>query len=177
MEPQTPAFWSRPAAEVLAGLETTTAGLSATEAASRLTRYASRHLVPKKRTDAATLLLGQFSSPIVLLLLGATAISLFLRNTTDATIILVIVVASGLLGFWQERGAAGAVEKLLSLVEVKAQVLRGGTPQGVPRAQVVPERGSTGRSTSRPGRNWTRCPTTSCASASRSWPPAPRAPS
>src|SRR5260370_4497583 len=138
MEPQTPAFWSRPAAELLAGLEMTPAGLSAAEAASRLTRYASRHLVPKKRTDAATLLLGQFSSPIVLLLLGATAISLFLRNTTDAAIILVIVVASGLLGFWQERGAAGAVEKLLSLVEVKAQVLRGGTPQGVPRAQVVP---------------------------------------
>jgi len=138
MEPQTPAFWNRPAAEVLAGLETTPAGLSVAEAASRLTRYASRRLVPKKRTDAATLLLGQFSSPIVLLLLGATAISLFLRNTTDAAIILVIVVASGLLSFWQERGAAGAVEKLLSLVEVKAQVLRGGTPQGVPLAEVVP---------------------------------------
>ena len=138
MESETSAFWNRPAAEVLAGLETTPAGLSAAEAASRLTRYASRRLVPKKRTDAATLLLGQFSSPIVLLLLGATAISLFLRNTTDAAIILVIVVASGLLGFWQERGAAGAVEKLLSLVEVKAQVLRGGTPQGVPLAEVVP---------------------------------------
>src|SRR3984893_10689498 len=138
MEPQTPAFWNRPAAEVLAGLETTPAGLSVAEAASRLTRYASRHLVPKKRTDAATLLLGQFSSPIVLLLLGATAISLFLRNTTDAAIILVIVVATGLLGFWQERGAAGAVEKLLSLVEVKAQVLRGGTPPGVPLAEGLP---------------------------------------
>jgi P-type E1-E2 ATPase len=83
-------------------------------------------------------LLGQFSSPIVLLLLGATAISLVLRDTTDAAIILVLVVASGLLGFWQERGAAGAVEKLLSLVEVNAQVLRGGTPQGVPLADVVP---------------------------------------
>ena len=65
MPPQTPAFWSRPEAEVLAGLKTTPAGLSAAEAASRLTRYASRRLVPRKRTDAATLLLAQFSSPIV----------------------------------------------------------------------------------------------------------------
>jgi Mg2+-importing ATPase len=138
MEPPTPAFWSRPATEVLAELKTTPAGLSAADAASRLTRYASRRLAPKKRTDAATLLLAQFSSPIVLLLLGATAISLFLRDTTDAAIILAIVVASGLLGFWQERGAAGAVEKLLSLVEVKAQVLRGGTAQGVPLGEVVP---------------------------------------
>jgi P-type Mg2+ transporter len=64
MPPQTPAFWSRPAAEVLAGLRTTPAGLSAVEAASRLTHYASRRLLPGKRTDAATLLLAQFSSPI-----------------------------------------------------------------------------------------------------------------
>lgn len=138
MELQTPAFWCRPAVEVLAGLETTPAGLLVTEAASRLKHYAPRRLAPKKRTDAATLLLAQFSSPIVLLLLGATAISLFLRDTTDAAIILAIVVASALLGFWQERGAAGAVEKLLSLVEVKAQVLRGGTAQGVPLGEVVP---------------------------------------
>ena len=138
MEPPTPAFWCRPAAEVLAGLETTPAGLSAAEAASRVQRYAPRRLAPRKGTDAATLLLGQFTSPIVLLLLGATAISLFLRDTTDAVIILVIVVVSGLLGFWQERGAAGAVDKLLSLVEVKAQVLRDGTARGVPLAEVVP---------------------------------------
>jgi P-type Mg2+ transporter len=85
-----------------------------------------------------TLLLAQFSSPIVLLLLGATAISLFLHDTTDAAIILAIVLASGLLSFWQERGAAGAVEKLLSLVEVKAQVLRNGAAHEVPLADVVP---------------------------------------
>src|SRR6202158_1487462 len=138
MEPQTLAFWSWPPAEVLTGLETTPAGLSAAAAAAPLTRYASRRLVPKKRTDTLTLLLGQFSSPIVLLLLGATAISLFLHDTTDAAIILVIVLASGLLGFWQERGAAGAVEKLLSLVEVKAHVLRDGAPHDVPLAEVVP---------------------------------------
>jgi hypothetical protein len=36
----------------------------------------------------------------VLLLLVATVISLFLRDTTDAAMILGIVVVSGLLGFW-----------------------------------------------------------------------------
>lgn len=52
-----------------------------------------------------TLLLGQFASPIVLILLGATTISLFLQDFTDAAIILVIELASCLLEFWQERGA------------------------------------------------------------------------
>src|ERR1700675_4472454 len=138
MDQRTSPFWSVPGAQVLKDLETAPEGLSAVEAASRLERYAARRLAPKKRTDTLTLLLGQFSSPIVLLLLGATAISLFLRDTTDAAIILAIVVASGLLGFWQERGAPGPVERLLSLVEVKAQVLRGGTAQGVPLREVVP---------------------------------------
>ena len=63
MELQTPAFWSRPAGEVLAGLETTPAGLSVAEAASRLKRYAPRHLAPRKRTDAATLLLAPVHEP------------------------------------------------------------------------------------------------------------------
>jgi Mg2+-importing ATPase len=138
MDPQRSLFWSLPAAQVLGRLETGPQGLSADEAASRLKRYAARRLAPKKRTDAFTLLLTQFSSPIVLMLLGATVISLFLRDTTDAAIILGIVLVSGLLGFWQERGAAGAVEKLLSLVEVKAQVLRDGAPHDVPLADVVP---------------------------------------
>ena len=138
MEPQTSPFWSLPTAQVLGRLETGPKGLSTVEAALRLKQYAARRLAPKKRTDALTLLIRQFSSPIVLLLLGATTISLFLHDTTDAAIILAIVLAGGLLGFWQERGAAGAVEKLLSLVEVKAQVLRDGAPHDVPMADVVP---------------------------------------
>ncbi len=138
MEQQPPPFWSVPTAEVLSRLQTVPQGLSAAEADARMKRYAARRLAPKKRTDAATLLLAQFSSPIVLLLLGATVISLFLHDTTDATIILVIVLVSGLLGFWQERGAAGAVEKLLSLVEVKGQVLRDGAPHDVPVTDIVP---------------------------------------
>lgn len=138
MKEQTPHFWSLTAAPVLGRLETSPEGLSAVEAASRLKRYACRRLTPENRTNTLPLLLRQFSSPIVLLLLVTTAISLSLHDTTDALIILAIVLASGLLGFWQERGAAGAVEKLLSLVEVKTQVLRDGDSRHAPLAEVVP---------------------------------------
>jgi Mg2+-importing ATPase len=117
MEQPIQPFWSVPVDEVVARLGSTRKGLSSTEVLARLKRYAGNRLAPKKRTDAVTLLLGQFSNPIVLMLVGAAVISIFLHDTTDAVIILVIVLASGLLSFWQERGAAGAVEKLLSLVE------------------------------------------------------------
>ena len=138
MDQQPRPFWSLPAADVLEQLQTGPRGLSSAEGASRLKRFADRRLAPKKRTDTATLLVKQFSSPIVLLLLGATVISIFLHDAADAAIILAIVLASGLLSFWQERGAAGAVEKLLSLVEVKTQVVRDGAAREIPQADVVP---------------------------------------
>ena len=138
MEKQLPAFWSVPVPEVLSRLETTPEGLSFAEAEARQERWGANRLTPKKRTDVVSLLLGQFSSPIVLILIGAAAISIFLHDATDAAIILAIVLASGLLGFWQERGAAGAVERLLALVEVKVEVLREGSPHEVPVAVVVP---------------------------------------
>lgn len=51
------------------------------------------------------LLLSQFKSPIILILIFAALLSLFLRDAVDTVIILAIVFISGLLGFWQERGA------------------------------------------------------------------------
>ena len=131
-------FWNLPIDEAVSRIDTSSKGLSATEALARLKRFAASRLVPKKRTDTFALLLGQFSSPIVLMLVGASVISVVLHDTVDAAIILVIVLASGLLGFWQERGAAGAVEKLLSLVEVKTKVLRDGAPIEIPVSDVVP---------------------------------------
>ena len=138
MEQRSLPFWSLPAEQVMARLGTGPRGLSRDEAVARTRRYAARRLTPRRRTDAWRLLLGQFASPIVLILLGATILSCFLQDFTDAAIILVIVLASCLLGFWQERGAAGAVEHLLSLVEVRTRVVRDGTTLEVPLDQVVP---------------------------------------
>lgn len=83
------------------------------------------------------LLLNQFKSPIILILIFAAVLSIFLKDAADAIIILTIVFISGLLGFWQERGASNAVEKLLALVQVKATVLRDGQSQEIPNEEVV----------------------------------------
>lgn len=53
-------------------------------------------------------------------------------------IILVIVLVSSALGFWQERGAADVVAKLLAVVQIKATVLRDGKPQEIPIEEIVP---------------------------------------
>ena len=131
-------FWSTSAAELLQQLQTTAQGLTADEARSRLTRYGANLLIPKKKSDALTLLLSQFKSPIILILFFATGLSFFLHDPVDAIIILAIVLVSGLLGYWQEHSAANAVEKLLAIVGTKASVLRDGHPQEIPVEEIVP---------------------------------------
>ncbi len=138
MNPPPQAFWSIPAAEMLPQLQTTPQGLTTDEARARLTRYGANLLKPKKKSDALTLLLSQFKSPIILILLVATGLSFSLHDPVNALIILSIVLVSGLLGFWQERSATNAVEKLLAIVQIKAAVLRDGASKEIPIEEIAP---------------------------------------
>jgi len=131
-------FWNVPSLELLQQLQTTPQGLMDDEVQQRLLRYGSNLLKPKKKSDVLTLLLAQFKSPIVLILIFAAGLSFFLRDPIDAGIILVIVLVSGFLGFWQERGAVNAVEKLYAIVQIKTTVVRNGDPKEVPIEEVVP---------------------------------------
>jgi Mg2+-importing ATPase len=135
-------FWSTPADEVLRGLVSSPAGLSEAEALRRVSTRAAGQVRRGKGGSRlladAGLLLNQFKSPIVLILIVAAAISAVLRDSADSAVILAIVLLSAGLGFWQERGAAGAVAKLVAMVRVSATVLRDGTYREVPAEQVVP---------------------------------------
>jgi Mg2+-importing ATPase len=131
-------FWTLSSAEALRYLGAGAGGLSSAEAASRLARYGPNRLQEQQRHSDLGLLVNQFRSPIILILLFAAVLSLYLGERTDAIIILVIVAVSGLLGFWQERGAGRAVADLLAIVEIKASVFRDGAARDLPTAQIVP---------------------------------------
>lgn len=131
-------FWSLPASEIMSQLKTGSEGLTGEEARKRLEIYGLNTISKKKGNSVLGLLLSQFKSPIILILLFAIGLSLFLHDTLDALIILAIVLVSGLLGFWQEYGASAAVEKLLALVQIKAKLLRGGEAVEVKLEEIVP---------------------------------------
>ena len=132
------AFWGVSATEMLHHLETAKEGLSSKEASQRLARYGSNLLQPQKRSNVFWLLLAQFKSPLILILLFATGLSFLFHDPVNALIILIIVLVSGFLGFWQEHSATNAVEKLLAVVRIKATVLRDGSPHEIPVEEIVP---------------------------------------
>ena len=131
-------FWALAVADAGARVEGGPDGLSGTEARARLARVGPNEIGTGGRTSNLGLLIRQFQSPIVLILMFATVISGVLGDMTDAVIILAIIVLSGLLGFWQERGASRAVAALLAVVQIKVEVRRDGKVQEVPSTEIVP---------------------------------------
>jgi P-type Mg2+ transporter len=131
-------FWSISPPDLFKQLQTSSKGLTEGDAFDRLKTFGPNLLKPKKQSDWFTLLIDQFKSPLILLLLFAAILSIFLHDTTDAIIILTIIFISGMLGFWQEWGATNAVARLLAIVQIKATVLRDGTKKEIPVEAVVP---------------------------------------
>jgi Mg2+-importing ATPase len=129
------AFWSIEIERLLEQLETTEQGL--TQAAAEERQARSQPLRPRRPT-AWLLLWEQFKSPIILLLFCSAVLSFVTDDATTGWIILVILIASGLLGFWQELSAADAVAKLLGMIETRATVIRDGHERDLPLESVVP---------------------------------------
>ena len=131
-------YWAEPSGSLLEKLQSKTDGLTASEAARRLQQFGPNALEVREKATPLKLFLGQFKSPIVLILLFATGVSAVTKEWVDATIMLVIVLGSALLSFFQEYHANNAAEKLRAQVRVKTTVLRDGQPQAIPAEQVVP---------------------------------------
>lgn len=132
------AFWHWPAEKLYIHLHSRPTGLTWREAAARLKKFGPNSLKAPGKGKGLVLFLSQFKSPLIFLLLGAAVVSALLDGKLDAAIIFAIVIFSGVLGYFQERGAMNALEGLLRLVETKAGVIRDGKESEIPAEQVVP---------------------------------------
>ncbi len=132
-----PAPWTREIADLLLDLGSSAAGLSAAEARRRLAEQGANRIDDAPRAAALRLLLHQFASPLVLILVLAASVSLFLRDWSDALIILVIVLGSTVLGFTQEYRASTAVAALRERLALTTRVRRGGATVVLPAQELV----------------------------------------
>jgi Mg2+-importing ATPase len=131
-------YWSRDVAELSAALGSGPGGLSSENATERLRQVGPNSVEEASHLSALRLLLRQFESPLVLILIIGAVISLALGNRLDATIILAIVLGSSLLGFYEEYRASAAVEELKRRLELTCRVVRNGMEQTVPANTIVP---------------------------------------
>ncbi len=132
------AIWSRSNSEILELLSSSSEGLSSEECTRRQTRYGHNALAPAERVEALSVFLKQFKSPLILIFIVTAILSFVLHDPTDATIILVIVLVSGGLSFWQEYRASSAVKELLQMLQPRTRVMRDHNEKEIPTSEIVP---------------------------------------
>ncbi len=137
-KPTSTSYWNLQTQELLAQVGSTPDGLSAAEAGMRLKQAGPNVLKPHRHYTVFQSFLAQFTSPLVLILIFAAAVSMIAGEWTDAMIVMIIVIASAMLSFVQEYRANQAVEKLRDQITTKATVLRDGKPQIIPVEDIVP---------------------------------------
>ncbi len=125
--------------EVLRGLDVDSRiGLEREEVQRRLETHGYNELESARAASPFALLLGQFRNVLIIVLLGAAGLSALVGEIIDAVVILIIVLFSALLGFFQEYRAGRAVDALKRMLAPTARVLRDKEPVVVAARELVP---------------------------------------
>ena len=124
-------------AATLHGVDTSAIGLTSGEAAARLRDDGPNILGRGGRRTRLAILAAQFASPLVLILVIASLVSIVAGDRIEAAIILAIVAMSAALGFVQEARSEAAVAALQARLTLRATVVRDGTEQEIPIHDVV----------------------------------------
>lgn len=132
-------FYARSIEETLRDFSSNTeAGLTESEAAKRLTRYGMNHLTLREESSIISLILSQFQSVLIYILLIAVGITFFIGEYVDGAIILMVIVLNATLGVIQEYKAHKAIDALKKMSSPKALVRREKTLYEIESEKLVP---------------------------------------
>jgi Ca2+-transporting ATPase len=123
--------------DILRYLHTSIKGLSWSEAKKRLELFGKNTLEEEEESNIL-ILIRQFNSPLVFILIAAAFITFFMGDYLDSGIITGIILINGLLGFFQEIKAKSSLQSLKKITETKTTVIRGGYEAQIPVSDVVP---------------------------------------
>ncbi len=123
--------------DILQTLNTSERGLDMNEVTARLKEYGYNKLPESKPDSLPIIFLHQFQSPLIYILLAASAIIFFMGDTIDGSIILAVLLFNAIVGTVQEGKAQNTLLALKKFVETKATVLRDGKELIISDTEVV----------------------------------------
>lgn len=124
--------------EIFREFETSEHGLSEAEAGERLKKYGPNKLAEEERISRLKILLHQFTSPLIYILLIAGVVTILPWEYTDSGIIFALVVLNAVIGFLQKYKAEESVRALRIMVVPKGRVLRDGREREIQSEELVP---------------------------------------
>jgi Ca2+-transporting ATPase len=123
--------------KVIELLDTRKEGLTSLEAKNRLSQFGPNQLPEQDRINYLFLYFNQFKSFLILILIFAAIISFFLNHASDGYIILLVILANSIIGFFQEYKAEQSIQALKEMVQPTAKVIRDGYPLIIPSKEIV----------------------------------------
>lgn len=124
--------------EVADKLECELSGLSQDEARKRLERYGENRLPESPPVSPWVILVRQFRSPLIYILIIAAAISLFLGLLDDAVFIVLVLILNAVIGYFQESRAEKDIRSLGRMLISRARVQRNGHFREIDSSELVP---------------------------------------
>ncbi|MCK9405464.1 MAG: HAD-IC family P-type ATPase [Methanothrix sp.] len=123
--------------EVISKLDSDQKGISSNQARERLSQHGPNQIESTTKPSPLKIFIGKFKDYMVLVLIFAAIISFIAGETTNAYVILGIVVLVAIIGFVQEFKAEKAMEALREMVAPEADVIRDGQMSTIPAAELV----------------------------------------
>ncbi|OGQ00263.1 MAG: ATPase [Deltaproteobacteria bacterium RBG_19FT_COMBO_46_12] len=124
--------------EVLKKLETSEEGLSDSEAGKRLETYGPNKLPEAEAISKLKIILHQFTSPLIYILMVAAIVTAFLGEYIDTGVIVAVLILNATIGYFQEFKAETSVRALKGMVVLKTRVVREGKEREILSEQLVP---------------------------------------
>ena len=131
-------WFEQPEAEVLAGLDSGRQGIDSGQAEQRLKEYGENVLEEAGRLQWWQVFLAQFKDLLVIILIGAAAVSMLTGDPESAMVIFAVLLLNAVLGTVQHQKAEKSLDSLKRLSSPEARVLRDGRSMTIPSALVVP---------------------------------------
>jgi Ca2+-transporting ATPase len=119
-------------------LNTSEHGLSEADVNKRLEEYGPNRLPAGRKVSRIKILVHQFQSPLIYILLIAATVTVFLREYIDTGVIMAVVILNAIIGYIQEFKAEASIRALKKLTVPKARVLREGTEREIDSGDLVP---------------------------------------
>lgn len=124
--------------EVFKKLDADEHGLTKREIEDRLKEYGPNKFVTEKKISKLFILLHQFQSSLIYILLIAAVVTFILHEYIDTGVIMAVVILNAVIGYIQEFKAEESIRALMKLTVPKARVLRGGVEKEINSEELVP---------------------------------------
>ncbi|MDP2992278.1 MAG: HAD-IC family P-type ATPase, partial [Deltaproteobacteria bacterium] len=124
--------------EIFQTLRSSEEGLTDAEAGERLIQHGPNKLAEEERISKLKILLHQFTSPLIYILLVAAIVTSLLKEYIDTGVIMTVVILNAIIGYIQEFKAEESVRALKKMVVPRARVIRRSKEKEINSEELVP---------------------------------------